>query len=689
MSNRDVEFDAITPSEIFTECRDRLQIGVTAEAPNRQEALADLEFCEGEQWDTAPLPSGSMEEPQLTINLTDAMVRRVVNNMKQQRPRGKCHPVGDGADINTAKVINGIGRHVEYRSSASVAYDLGGEMAVKVGFGYWRLVSEYVSPESFDQDLRILPIDNVFTVYMDPAATLPTGADADWAIITGKMKRTEYRRSHPRADNAAWNGGGPGDELEWEDREEIRLAEYLRIREIQAKLYLLRDKSGMEFVRPHSRLPAPESLAQAGLEIIDDRMGSTRRVEWFRLNGTQVVDRRILPGTFLPLFRCAGNSVNINGKIRRRGMVRAMRDPQRMVNFGEVAKIKRLGLAPKAPWVAAEGQLDGHPEWNDANTASYSVLTYKPVTVMTAQGEAVLPPPQRQQPAGIEAGFAEFVQGMRANLLAVAGMPNEPGADMQGQVISGKAIQRRQVLSDQSHFQYYDNQTLAIAQTWRVMLEWAREIYPTERMQRIIGEDGMPSMVKINEKVEENGVTRVKNDITVGEYDVVMDTGPGYETKREEGAEALMALVGTQTLGPKIAQVGADLVVRSLDHPYMQELADRLAAMTPDGLKKLMEQLPEQARPVVQALTAENEQLKKALEQMQLEHKFGMAKEQLKAATATHDTVTRADTAISVAEIRAGAQLLNSPAESGKHPVEAEHVIKEAAAAGSINGSAS
>src|SRR6185369_2066785 len=429
MTDRDAEFDAITEKEIFEEARDRLQIAMTAESKNRQAALDDLNFCEGDQWENASvngIASNSMESPQLTINLTDAMVRRVVNNMKQQRPRGKCHPVSGGANINTAKVINGIGRHVEYRSEASVAYDLGGEMAVKIGEGYWRLISEYVSPESFDQDLRILPIDNVFSVYLDPASVFPTGADADWGFITGKMKRIEYKRRHPRAENAAWNIAGVGDDLEWEDREEIRLAEYFRIRETEQKIFLLRDNFGAEFVRPAAKMPAEESLKDAKLEVVDERMGAMRRVEWFRLNGVKVVDRRILPGTSLPIFRCSGNATNINGRIRRRGMVRSMRDPQRMVNFGEVAKIKRLGLAPKAPWVAAEGQLDGHPEWNEANTSSVSILTYKPVTVATAQGEVVLPPPQRQPPAQIEAGFSEFVQGMRANLFAVAGAPNEP-----------------------------------------------------------------------------------------------------------------------------------------------------------------------------------------------------------------------------------------------------------------------
>jgi hypothetical protein len=344
-----------------------------------------------------------------------------------------------------------------------------------------------------------------------------------------------------------------------------------------------------------------------------------------------------------------------------------MMDPQRMVNYGEVAKIRRLGLTPQAPWVAAEGQLDGHPEWTDSNRTPYAALTYKPITIQTAQGEIPLPPPQRQPPAQLEAGFSEFTQGMRSNLMSVAGMPNEPGQDANGEVVSGIALRKRQYLSDQSHFQYYDNQVLAIAHTWKIMLEWIPHYYSEERMQRIIGEDGIPQLIKINQQVQEDGVSKVKNDLTVGRYDVVMETGPGFETRREEGAEVLMELVNSTALGPEIAKVGPDLILRTLDHPYMQELADRFAAQTPDGLQKIVEGLPPQAKSVVQALSAQIQQLQQQLE----ESEKGLPKAQLDAQTRKYEVDKRTDadlqkagiesiTRRDVAEIDAGSRLIDS-----------------------------
>lgn len=707
MSERDPDFDAISEKDIFNEAKDRHQLSLDHDTKNRSEGKEAMLFREGlNHWDDATVTSASMETPELVINFTDTLVTRIVNNMAEREPRGKCHPIGDGADTDRADVINGIGRHVEYRSEASVAYDTGADNAVTIGWGWWELLSEFETPRSFSKEIRISPIMNVFSVYGDPAAIMPTACDMNWCLIAVDLPRTEYKRLYPRMEMADWSDEANG----WDEKEQIRIAKYFRIREKSETLYRIQRANGEDYTRFKSELPAEATLAATGDKIVEERDSSRRQVEMFRLNGTRVVEREILPGTFIPVIRCQGNARNIDGRIYRRGMVKSMMDPQRMVDYGEVAKIRRLGLAPQAPWIAYEGQLDGHPEWDSSNTTSYSVLTHKPVTIATAQGDQLLPPPTRQPPAQIEAGFAEFVQGMRSNLLAIAGMPNEPGQDeQQGQVVSGRAIQRRDKLSDQSHSQYYKNQKLAIAHTWRIMLEWIPHYYSEERMQRIIGEDGKPQMIALNKAMESDGVKSIKNDVSVGRYDVVMDSGPSYETKREEGSESLLELTGSPTLGPIVAKTAPDLVFRAMDFPYAEEIADRLAAQTPDGLKKIMENLPKEARAVVQSLASENDQLKKALQEAQLENKYGLAKVHLQTTVKAHDveesnktkredTESRERTQITTTgmkihgdllreEISAGGKILDTHAKAG-HELRAQERMIEAGEKAETNGAA-
>jgi hypothetical protein len=682
------EFAAVSAKDIWIEARDRLEISAQAESRNRTMAKEALKFREGEQWDNSTVSQETMDEPELVINLTDALCMRVENNIRQQRPRIKCHPVGDGADVELSEVINGIIRHIETRSEASVAYDTAASNALTCGWGYFRLIAEYVSPKSFQKDLRILPIRNSFTVNMDPGAVMPSGADQMWCLLSVKMKREEYKRRYPRLDNIAWSDVGSTDRVEWEDAEEVRLAEYFRVREIPSKLYLIRGQGGEEFTRYQSEMPRRpdgtlmsmdeivETLGYRGLRIDGDRDSTKRQVEWFRLNGTRVVERQQLPGQYIPVFRVEDRAVDIDGDVRRRGMVKDMMDPQRMVNYGEVAKIKRLGLAPKAPWVGAEGQFEGRDEWNNANKVPYSKLEYKPVVIETSQGPVLLPPPSRQPPAQIEAGFSEFVQGMRSNLMAVAGAPNEPGQDQQGVVVSGRAIDRRQFLSDQTHYHVYDKLTLAIAQCGRVCVEWIPYYFSEPgRIQRVIGEDSTPEMVTLNHK-ENEAEGKIKNDLSIGRYDIVMDTGPGYESKREEGAANLIDLVKIPALAEIVSKVAPDLLFRSIDHPYMQELADRLSAQTPDGMKKVLEGLSSRARSLVESMYKQIQAQTQQIQQLEADLKSGLTKAHLaatvkahdtetQAATKRHDTETRAATALAVEEIRAAGKLLDSGAERG------------------------
>jgi hypothetical protein len=259
-------------------------------------------------------------------------------------------------------------------------------------------------------------------------------------------------------------------------------------------------------------------------------------------------------------------------------------------------------------------------------------------------------------------------------------------------VVSGKALQQRQKIADINHYQYYDKQTLAIQLCGRILLDYIQVYYDTPRMQRIIGNDGMPKMVQINQPVQTvddatgQAINTVKNDLTVGKFDVVMDTGPGYETKRQEGAEAILQLVGTPELGKKIADVGADIVVRNLDFNGSDDLADRLAVTTPQGMQSMMDDLPKQAQTVVKSLQQQLQASQSKIQALEADLKYGLTKTLHQEATKlqvenlrdrraekdTHtdtftkmeDVHTRAHTSIAVAEINAGAKLIDTQSQA-------------------------
>jgi hypothetical protein len=140
--------------------------------------------------------------------------------------------------------------------------------------------------------------------------------------------------------------------------------------------------------------------------------------------------------------------------------------------------------------------------------------------------------------------------------------------------ISGKALQGQQQQVDLSNFHFYDNMTRSIKHTGKIILDLIPKIYDTQRVLRIIGVDGKPDLVTINE-VEATG--EVMNNVTVGLYDVVMDTGPGYNSKRQQAVDTMMPLMAD----PQVFQAAGDLLFRNMDFPGADVIADRLAAMNP------------------------------------------------------------------------------------------------------------
>lgn len=669
---------------IIKECAENLKIAVDADTQNRAQALLDLKFAAGDQWPTNIQTARELEHrPCLTINKTDAFVRQAVNNMREQRPRIQVHAVADGADKQKADVLAGLMRHIQTNSNADVAYDTGADFQVRMGWGYWRVASRYVREDSFDQELYVDRVRNPFTVYFDPSSTQPDGSDAEWCIISDRMKKKKFRRKYPKAQFVDFKTLGAGDELmDWATDDEIRVAEYFKVEKTPDTLCLL--STGKTEYK--SKLKQDE-LDRLGITIVDERESVRRRVMWYKMTAKEILAEREWPGRWIPVIPVYGAEYEIEGKVIRYGMVRGMQDPQRMYNFWRTAETEIVALAPKAPWIVAEGQLEGKEDtWNSANNKSFSYLEYKPVTL---DGTTPVPPPERQQPQAMPQAQVNAAIGASEDMKAVAGM-FDPALGAAGQETSGVMVQRRQQQSDRSNFHFYDNLCRSIRHTGKIILDLIPHYYDTQRVIRIIGEDGVPDSVTINQKqMNEQGIiTETLNDVTVGEYDIVIDTGPGYQTKREEAAENMLGLLGTP-LGEKVAMTADDIIMRQFDWPGADQIADRLAAANPIAMaeKQMPANLPDEVKTMIANLRGQNQQLQQQLQAAELDKKYRISVEQMKQSgemqraqmqdeTKRHDVESRDTTARDIEEIKGHVALLLAHVDGRKEAAAIEAAAK-------------
>ena len=601
-----------------------LKFANDADSNNRSEALEDLKFAAGDQWPVKIQNSRTLEaRPCLTINKVDAYCRQIANQQRQQRPRMKAHGMNTEADAHMADVISGIFRHIEVQSDADAAYDTAFDFAVRMGWGFFRITTDYRNDDSFDQEIYIKPVDNPFTVYFDPNSTMPDGSDAEKVLITTVMSKEAFRKQYPNADDGTgFVQRGTGDtNAEWVMKEDIRIAEYFYVERETATLVMLSD--GTTAYQDEITDEIKLAMEKQGITIADKRPSIRKVVKWVKLTGIEILEESVWAGKYIPIIPVYGQMLTVENKRKKFGLVRMAKDPQRMYNFWTTSITESVALAPKAKWLLAEGQDEGHEnEWAMANIKSMPVLRYKQTDI---DGRPA-PAPTRLQPEPPPTGIMAAAAGITADLQQVVGI-FDPSQLPTGN-ISGKALQGQQQQVDMTNFHYYDNLTRSIRQCGRVILDLIPKIYDRERVLRIIGDDGKPELLTINRYgPDEDGVNRVLNDVTIGEYDVVMETGPGYNSKRSEAVDSMMAVIAADpTLMPQIG----DLVFRNMDFPGAETIADRLAVNNPLAQVDDKSKIPPQVQMQLKQQAAQLQQAQQTIQQLQVIIKDRTDTEQIK-----------------------------------------------------------
>ena len=592
-----------------------LQLANEADSTNRSEALEDLRFGAGDQWPVEIQNSRTLEaRPCLTINKIDPSVRQITNQIRQQRPRMKCHGMNSQSDKKLADIITGIFRHIEVQSDADQAYDNANDFQVRMGWGYWRVTTDYIADDSFDQEIYIKQITNPFTVYFDPNSVMPDGSDAEECMITEIIPKSAFRQMYPNAQESNFTLRGTGDsDANWVMKEDIRIAEYFYTVRTKTTLYMLSDGSKV-FKDNYEEMP--------GIEILDKRETVKKEIHWVKMTAMEILEDGIWPGKYIPVVPVYGQQLIVDSKRKRFGLIRQAKDPQRMYNYWSTSMTESIALAPKAKWLLAEGQDEGHEqEWAQANTKAFPVLRYK---MKDIEGTPA-PVPTRIQPEPPPAGVMGAMAVIDQDLKSVLGVfdPNQiPTGN-----ISGKALNGQQQQIDLTNYHYYDNFTRSLRWTGKIILDLIPQVYDTERVLRIIGDDGKPDLITLNErKVNEMGVVEVLNDVTVGEYDVVMDTGPGYNSKRQEAVDSMMSLLGAD---PTLMQTAGDLIFRNMDFPGSDVIADRMAASNPLAQIDEKSDVPPQVQMQLQQSQTVIKQLQQQIQQMQMEQKFGLSVKQM------------------------------------------------------------
>jgi hypothetical protein len=255
-----------TPKEkVLRLANKRLKRCVDNDNENRANALEDLRFLNGEQWDEKEVKLRKRRKrPCLQINLLPKYVDQIVGEERINRPRIKIRPVDSKADVHLARIREGIVRNIEYLSRAEQIYDQAFEMAVSCGYGAWRICTRYTEENPFIQEIYEEAIKNPFLVYLDPDCKDDTFADAKYGFVLQRMPREEFDERWPNAQyptDSLKTGLGISNEM-WYDDNTVTVAEYFTRETEKKKMAQFSDGMVVPFEEAQEAVAAWEAKAE-------------------------------------------------------------------------------------------------------------------------------------------------------------------------------------------------------------------------------------------------------------------------------------------------------------------------------------------------------------------------------------------------------------------------------------------
>ena len=649
--------------DIVTEAKKRFERAKAYYGPSRVLAVEDTKFALGDsdngwQWpDDIAQERSIARRVKLTVNTTAQHCNQVINQIRQNRPSCKVSPVDGGADKKTADILAGLIRNIQASSNADDAHDIAAEHATYGGEGYWRIKTDYESETSFDQAIEICPIPNPCRVYIDVDAKELDKSDAEWGFIFEDCSKEQFKRDYPEIDPSSWIDDRKG----WINAESFVKAEYFYCTYRKDVACLLADGTTVL-----------ESEMPPGAVCVKKRPTQVKQWKHCIIVGghDKPLDETDWAGDYLPIVSVVGKEVNVNGEIVRKGLVRDLKDPARIVNYAYSETVQTLALQNKIPYVAAQEAIEGHEnQWRNANMSNDAYLPYN---AYDSNGQP-LPPPRRQDPAVMPAAQIQLLELSLAQMRGSSGQQNA-NFGIKSEAASGVGIQRLKAQGEVATYHFPDNLARGLKYEAKLLIDLIPKIYTKERVMRVLGIDGQAQMATLApdmpgayaEVPADDAIQRIFNP-SVGRYDVAIDTGPSFQSQRQESQAVMVELARSD---PSLMQKAGDIIVRSMDFQDSDKLAERLAKTLPPGLADEKGGKDQQVAQLTQQLQQMQQESQQHIEQgmrLEQENEALKAGEQSKMlATQAQQEKAQTDAQLKAMQIEADAQLRAQQIEADK-----------------------
>ena len=536
-----------------------------AESDARDSMLDDIRFEHGEHWDEEIRRQRTFEgRPCLTVPRLDAFLNKVRNENRQNKNSIKVS-AGDGPGPEKIRVKQAERRQqrirkIEYDSCAQDTFQKAYDYAVGPGRGFFRIKTEYADIDSFKQKIVIEPINDPLSVYMDTSRTKQDYSDCKFGFILKRVRLSVFKEENPEASESHFTS--VNFDANWLGEDWVTIAEFYCTWVKERELWLF--DSGEKMFKDEIE---PEFL---DIEPVKKRKVKEPFIMWYKMTSQQILDRKEIPGKYIPIIAVVGKEEIIEGEIDIWGMTRKAKDCQKMYDYWSSAEAERLQLSIKSEYVVADGQIKGYEKyWKDANKKNFPYLPYKPQSV----NGTMVPPPMRQMPKQVDMAIVQAKVSTIEDMKSITGI-YDPGLGAPSNETSGRAILARQRQSDMANYHYLDGMRMALTQAGKIIMHWIT-VYDEGPVKGLDDEEEETSInLGAYEADELVGYGE-------GEFNLVVSMSPNYLTARQESLEMIMELM---RIVPQVAPLVYDIFVKNIDSPGSQEIAARLRKTIPPDI---------------------------------------------------------------------------------------------------------
>lgn len=510
-----------------------------------------------------------------TFDMCTPIIDGIAGEIEQSDFTLRVSPSGGEASKDTAKTLDGIIRNIRNISNAEDVFNSAGRSNVTGGFDAWEVVQDWVDGDTFDQDLFIRRVPNaVDSVWFDLSSVMQDRSDANWGVKLVALPIDEYESRWPDGSGMSVGDNAKNHNDNCNNKKEVVTVGKLYYRKPR-KIELVRMTDGSVYQDDDDFKTIQDELALQNITIEVDSEGNEKR----RTRESWRVYSRMLDGSvwlaeeeetvfdYVPLIPVYGNFDIVDNTCIYFGKLENLYDSQRVLNYAMSRDIEDGALSPSPTIWMTDKQAEGN-DYSQMNTDRAPIRIYNvdeqapPVGAQSFTGGP-------QPSAGLQATIQNTQQMITASSNTFQAQQGNANAQQSG--IAGlQQIEQGNV----GNIKWFKDLEVAICQTGKVLINAIPRVYDATRQVRSLEEDGSSSIIVLNQPVldKQTGKNITLNDLSIGEYDVVCEVGPAFNSQQKESARSFEVMA---SINPEFAQSGMDIWLKNKKEPGMDLMAER------------------------------------------------------------------------------------------------------------------